>query len=125
MDKRDSHRPRDRHYRHRQNREKESQRRSRSREPKPLKGRGVKSSGLRAWDTDLFPQAKVTRAEPVQDKPWVEVAMKELEDKGYSVSETATAKVKVKEDSWRHDKFSLVSHSPNREDIERASPTRD
>ena len=48
-----------------------------------------------------------------------------MEDKGYSVSETATTKPKNTEDSWRHDKFSLVSHSPNREDIERASPTRD
>jgi len=125
MDKRESHRPRERHYRHRHTRAKESPKRSRSRESKQRKGRGMKSSGLRAWDTDLFPQAKVVRAEPVPDKPWVEVAMKEMEDKGYSVSETATTKPKNTEDSWRHDKFSLVSHSPNREDIERASPTRD
>lgn len=80
---------------------------------------------MRAWDLDLFPQAKVIRAETVADKPWVEVALKQLEEKGFSMSESVTTKPKVLEDSWRHDKFNLISHSPNREERERASPSRD
>jgi len=73
------------------------------------KNRHHSYKGLRAWDPREFPEFKQKpQAERQSSEDWVSNELKELEEKGYSVTEIPSKPITKKNSQWQHDKFDVT-----------------